>query len=116
VGTVELTVKNVGTVELNVKNAGWRRGLTARGARGGSGGARGGGGAGCAGWQQRGARWWRGKRTLAAGGGRELVRRGKGEEERRAGLGNLGFWVKFDGVHVAHVFKLRTCVPTFLIC
>jgi hypothetical protein len=28
---------------------------------------------------------------------------------------DLVFWVKFDGVHVAHVFNLRTWVPTFLI-
>ena len=55
-------------------------------------------------------------RKARAGGGRELVGREKGEEERRAGLGDLGFWVKCDGVHMAHVFKLRTWVPTFLIC
>jgi hypothetical protein len=78
--------------------AGWRRG------------ARGVAAAGHAGWQRC------GKRALAAGGGRELVGRGKGEEERRAGLGDLGFWVKFDDVHVAHVFQLKTWVPTFLIC
>jgi hypothetical protein len=55
-------------------------------------------------------------RKARAGGGRELVGREKGEEERRAGLGDLGFWVKCDGVYMAHVFKLRTWVPTFLIC
>jgi hypothetical protein len=54
--------------------------------------------------------------TRAGGGGRELVGSGKGEQERHVGLGDLVFWVKFDGVYVAHVFKLRTWVPTFLIC
>jgi hypothetical protein len=53
---------------------------------------------------------------VRAGGEHELVGSGKGEQERRAGLGDLGFWVKIDGVHVAHVFKLRTWVPMFLIC
>jgi hypothetical protein len=28
---------------------------------------------------------------------------------------DLGFWVKFDGVHVAHELNLRMWVPTFLI-
>jgi hypothetical protein len=43
---------------------------------------------------------------------------GKGEKgdrkrDARAGVRDLG-WLKFDGVHVAHVFNLRTWVPTFL--
>jgi hypothetical protein len=54
-----------------------------------------------------------GARELAADGGHELVGSGKGERER-SGDRDLGFRVKFDGVHVAHVFNLRTWVPTFL--
>jgi hypothetical protein len=45
------------------------------------------------------------------GGGARIGRK----EERRAGARDLGFWVKFDGVHVSHEFNLRTWVPTFLI-
>jgi hypothetical protein len=75
-------------------------------------GARGGG----AGWRRGAHGGGGGAREPAAGSRRELVGRGKGEQDRRAGLGDLSFWVKFDGVHVAHVFKLRTWVPTFLIC
>jgi hypothetical protein len=46
---------------------------------------------------------------------RALVGSGKGDRKRDAWarVRDLG-WVKFDGVHVAHVFNLRTWVPTFL--
>jgi hypothetical protein len=46
---------------------------------------------------------------------RALVGSGKRDRKRdaRAGVWDLG-WLKFDGVHVAHVFNLRTWVPTFL--
>jgi hypothetical protein len=81
-----------------VGGAGWRHGARAD-ARGGGGRARG-GVAGHVGWRRRGTR---------AGGKRE--RRGRETREVR----DLGFWVKFDGVHVAHVFNLRMWVPTFLI-
>jgi hypothetical protein len=38
-----------------------------------------------------------------------------GERESRVGgLGDLGFFIKFDGVHMAHELNLRTWVPTFL--
>jgi hypothetical protein len=43
-----------------------------------------------------------------------VVDRGKKEIDAR-GERDLGFWVKFDGVYVAHEFKLRTWVLTFLI-
>jgi hypothetical protein len=66
---------------------GWRRGLAA---------------AGCASWRPAaGASWW------------EAGKERRGRETRR--VRDLDFWVKFDGVHVAHVFNLRTWVPTFLI-
>jgi hypothetical protein len=69
----------------------------------------------------------RAARELAHGGGarracwrptagvRALVGSGKGDRKRdaRAEVMDLG-WFKFDGVHVAHVFNLRTWVPTFL--
>jgi hypothetical protein len=51
---------------------------------------------------------------LAAGGGCEHgweARKEIGRDTR--GVRDLG-WVKFDGVHAAHVFNLRTWVPTFL--
>jgi hypothetical protein len=37
------------------------------------------------------------------------------ERKRDARVRDLGFWVKFDGAHVAHVFNLRTWVPIFLL-
>jgi hypothetical protein len=43
-----------------------------------------------------------------------VVDRGKKKIDAR-GERDLGFWVKFDGVYVAHEFKLRTWVLTFLI-
>jgi hypothetical protein len=84
--------------------AGWRAsagrrtsGVAARrSARGGGGGARSvlglAAGGGCEHW------WWEARKEI-------------GRETR--GVRDLG-WVKFDGVHVAHVFNLRTWVPTFL--
>jgi hypothetical protein len=51
---------------------------------------------------------------LAAGGGCEhWWEAGKEIGRETRGVRDLG-WVKFDGVHVAHVFNLRTWVPTFL--
>jgi hypothetical protein len=64
------------------------------------------GGVGQRGVAARGAR--------AAGGGCELWwEAGKEIGRETRGVRDLG-WVKFDGVHVAHVFNLRTWVPTFL--
>jgi hypothetical protein len=67
----------------------------------------------------RAARRWRraGSGGLAArqvAAGARVVDRGKKEIDAR-GERDLGFWVKFDGVYVAHEFKLRTWVLTFLI-
>jgi hypothetical protein len=89
------------------RHAGWRRGLAERGAWGGGGRARS-GGAGRSSWRQRGARDG-GRRRARAGGKRER----RGREMR--GVRDLGFRVKFDGIHMTHVFNLRTWVPTFLI-
>jgi hypothetical protein len=51
---------------------------------------------------------------LAAGGGCEHGwEAGKEIGRETRGVRDLG-WVKFDGVHAAHVFNLRTWVPTFL--
>jgi hypothetical protein len=50
-------------------------------------------------------------RQVAAGAcGRQREKKTDVRGER-----DLGLLVKFDGVHVAHEFKLRTWVPTFLI-
>jgi hypothetical protein len=55
-------------------------------------------------------RWRRahGWQVAAGARGRQRERR----ETHR--VRDLGFWVKFDGVFVAHEFNLRTWVPTFL--
>jgi hypothetical protein len=66
---------------------------------GGAAGTRG-GGAGHACWRP-------------AVGVRALVGSGNRKRDARAGVRDLG-WLKFDGVHVAHVFNLRMWVPTFL--
>jgi hypothetical protein len=65
-----------------------------------------------------GARRWRpvGSDGLAA---RQVAAGARGRQREKKtdarGERDLGLMVKFDGVHVAHEFKLRTWVPTFLI-
>jgi hypothetical protein len=81
---------------------GWRRGALGVAASGhavAARGARGGGAGRTSWWPVAGASWWEA---------------GK-ERKRDARVRDLGFWVKFDGAHVAHVFNLRTWVPTFLL-
>jgi hypothetical protein len=52
----------------------------------------------------------------AQGGGTGQVRAGaRGRKKRDARGERFRFLVKFDGVHVAHEFNIRTWVPTFLI-
>jgi hypothetical protein len=58
-----------------------------------------------------GAGWRRVRGWQLAAGARDRQR----ERRETCGVRDLGFWVKFDGVYVAHEFKLRTWVPTFLI-
>ena len=74
------------------------------------------------------AQWWRRARWRSGGGGAASAVAGGGAVEECArhvqwarkkivvwaGWG-FRFLVKFDGVHVAHEFNLRTWVPTFLI-
>jgi hypothetical protein len=72
----------------------------------GGGGARGGGAVAEA---QR-ARWLAAARWSARG-----TCSGRERRESCGRVGDLGFWVKFDGVDLAHELNIRTWVPTFLI-
>jgi hypothetical protein len=73
----------------------------------GGGGTRGGGAVAEA-WR---ARWLAAARWRSAHG----TCSGRERRESCGRVGDLGFWVKFDGIHVAHELNIRTWVPTFLI-
>jgi hypothetical protein len=99
----------------------WCVGVAARPASGGEPG-RWCGGAACGWWRGSGAAcwWWRGllavARRPAGGGAMDMneTAQVRERESRVGGLGDLGFFIKFDGVHVPHELNLRTWVPTFL--
>jgi hypothetical protein len=60
-------------------------------------------------WVARGGAAGRGQ------GGGQVVAGARGRNKRDTRGERFRFWVKFDGVHVAHEFNIRTWVPTLLI-